>query len=370
MSNRYSRGSTTNRAGNGLDDASASRARSARSRGDAPESSLPVYLREMGAVPRIDAAEEVRLSRAIERSRKALGRLARQMPAARRDHVLQGAAPKKTGDWSFERIDGFCERLTRGADLFADLRPFLSVVRTEKRRLDEAREALILANLRLVVFMAKRYSDSSLSLNDLIQEGNLGLIKAVEKFDYSLGNKFSTYAYWWIKQAIDRAIAEKSRTIRLPVHLSEKRRKLFRLAGQLQRRLGRRPSVSELAEQMETTVERVEELLSVVQDSQAFEDLATPEGLDPRQIIEDPNSAQPLQLAQDHELRRRVESSMRLLDMREEEIIRLRFGIGRDSAHTLVEVGRLVSLSRERVRQIEMLALRKLLASDLLTGLA
>jgi RNA polymerase primary sigma factor len=324
----------------------------------------------MGAVPRIDAQEEIRLAREIDQSRRALGRLALQLPKSRRSHLLQGLDASRPTAWTFEQIDCFYVRLTRAAREFDELAPFLKAARPEKRRLDEAREALILANLRLVVFLAKRYSDSGLALNDLIQEGNLGLIKAVEKFDYSMGNKFSTYAYWWIKQSIDRGIAEKGRAIRLPVHLSEKRRKLFRLAGQLQRRLGRRPSIPELADGMDTTVEKVQELLSVVQDPQGFEDLTTPDGLDLRQVIEDPDSSQPLQLTEANEARQRIEISMRLLDSREEEIVRLRFGIGRDSAHTLVQVGNLVGLSRERVRQIEMHALKKLLDSNLLSGLA
>jgi len=362
-------GSAGGRPGPGLDDTPRPGQSGAR-RGVAAESALPVYLREMGAVPRIDAKEEVRLAREIAQSRQALGRVALQLPQARRSHVLRGLDSSLPTAWSFEQVDRFYDRLARGAEEFSELAPFLRAARPEKKRLDAAREALILANLRLVVFLAKRYADSGLTLNDLIQEGNLGLIKAVEKFDYSFGNKFSTYAYWWIKQSIDRGIAEKARVIRLPVHLSEKRRKLFRLAGQLQRSLGRRPSIPELAEGMNTSVTKVEELLSVVRDPQAFEDLTTPEGLDLRQVIEDPDSAQPLQLTEANETRRRIEISMHLLDPREEEIVRLRFGIGRDSAHTLVEVGKLVSLSRERVRQIELQALRKLLESNLLTGLA
>jgi RNA polymerase primary sigma factor len=211
------------------------------------------------------------------------------------------------------------------------------------------------------VHIAKKYLNHGISFMDLIQEGNIGLMKAVEKFEYERGNKFSTYAYWWIKQAIERAIADKARIIRIPVHVNEKIKKIARVSRELGETLGRKPTPQEIAKKLRMPIVKVEEILGVVQEPQALEDLSADDdspGL--LRFVADPNAVSPLERTVDRELREKIESTLRVLNPREEEIIRLRFGIGRDMPYTLEEIGRVMGLSRERVRQIEATALKKI----------
>ena len=326
---------------------------------------LPIYLREMGATPLIDETKEVELARELQEARQSLSKIALRLPAYVREYVLEGDVdgPKRGREWPLDDLLTFYGRLARYAREHHDARAQAAFksARDHKKHVDHARDALILANLRLVVHIAKKYLNHGISFMDLIQEGNIGLMKAVEKFEYERGNKFSTYAYWWIKQAIERAIADKARIIRIPVHVNEKIKKIARVSRELGETLGRKPTPQEIAKKLRMPVVKVEEILGVVQEPQALEDLSADDdapGL--LRFVADPNAVSPLERTVDRELREKIESTMRVLNPREEEIVRLRFGIGRDMPYTLEEIGRVMGLSRERVRQIEATALKKI----------
>jgi RNA polymerase primary sigma factor len=328
---------------------------------------LPMYLREMGSRSLLDEGREASLARELQEARESLARIALALPKGSQDWVLEGdlSGPRRGRDWSLEGIERFHERLllhereSRDAKVTALARE----ARGYKRRLDRAREELILANLRLVIYLAKKYLHHGISFLDLIQEGNIGLMKAVEKFEVERGTKFSTYAFWWIKQGIERAIADKARMIRVPVHVTEKMKKILRAAGEMGDGPGSRAEPSVIAASLGMPVAKVQTILGVVREPQAFEEFAASEespGL--LEFLVDPAARSPLQQMIDRERRERVEHALRSLTPREEKVLRMRFGIGRDVPFTLEEIGQTLGLSRERVRQIEAGALRKIQA--------
>ena len=297
------------------------------------EDPVRMYLKEIGKVPLLSAEEEIDLAQKMEEGAVAKDKIA--MLKKRKEE----AAEEEQAE-----LDEEIKALTKTQDAG-----------------DEAKKRLAEANLRLVVSIAKRYVGRGMLFLDLIQEGNLGLIKAVEKFDYRKGYKFSTYATWWIRQAITRAIADQARTIRIPVHMVETINKLIRVSRQLLQELGREPTPEEIAEEMNMPVERVREILKISQEPVSLE---TPIGEEEDShlgdFIQDDNVPVPADAAAFTLLKEQLEEVLGTLTEREQKVLTLRFGLEDGRARTLEEVGKEFNVTRERIRQIEAKALRKL----------
>ncbi len=321
------------------------------------EDPVRMYLKEIGKVPLLTAQEEVAIAKRMEN-----GDIAQKML----DTLFKDVADDDTGRVTTrEELEQFLRSDEQRAEIDEKAPVLEGKNKSELKEVvndgEEARKKLAEANLRLVVSIAKRYVGRGMLFLDLIQEGNLGLIKAVEKFDFRKGFKFSTYATWWIRQAITRAIADQARTIRIPVHMVETINKLVRISRQLLQELGREPSPEEIAERMGIPVERVREIIKISQEPVSLE---TPIGEEEDShlgdFIQDDNVPVPAEAAAYTLLKEQLQEVLGTLTEREQKVLRLRFGLDDGRARTLEEVGREFNVTRERIRQIEAKALRKL----------
>jgi len=280
-----------------------------------------LYFRQMAQEPLLTAEEEIELAKRIEAGREAAEKLATAVP---------------------------------GSEEYARLQAIIDDGQA-------AREHLGRANTRLVVSIAKRYMGQGLPFPDLIQEGNVGLMRAVDKYDYKRGNRFSTYATWWIRQAITRALAQKTRTIRIPLHMTERIRQMYRTAQVLEQTLGHRPTPEEIAQEMELPPESVRGMMDASQHAIALERPVGDDGdSEFGDFIEDQDSPSPVEAATQHLLQETIEEVLSELTPRQSHILRLRFGLGGGEPHTLEEIANKFGLSRERIRQLEKEALRRL----------
>jgi len=338
---------------------------------DSPEieETTTTYLREMGQFDLLTPDEEEKYSKAIRQGFDAIieGIRCENSEAPGMINLVERIALWEKRDPTLKPKKQHLNFMNKSVEACCEVHPEFPALRElhykltmYTRSIEQAKDAMIKANLRLVVSIAKRYMHQGLTLADLIQEGNLGLMRAVFRFDYTKGNKFSTYASWWIRQAITRAILDKTRTIRLPVHFLELRSQFFKAFYSLLKELGREPTPIEISEKTGLPMDKI---LAILEASREPISLETPVGDDDSTLgdfLENQESISPFEAVKNQELAERVTGILSTLSPREEKIIRLRFGIGENAEYTLEEIGKRFNVSRERIRQIEKKALNRL----------
>lgn len=311
-----------------------------------------------------DRRQELRHSLDLREARESLVALYLELPAFCREHVLDGSfrGSRRTKRWSLERVETCYERLAlyEASSPSPIVSRAVELARGYKDNLDRAREALVLANVYIVPHIVKRFSNGTIPFADLVQDGHVGLMKAVDRFDPDRGYRFSTYAYWWIRRSLTEAFTNHSRLIRLPDSLRENLRNMRSTRNALEDELGRRPTHQELAERMNVSLKKIKKLMNIVPEPSSIDDVAGDADESWSALVESSGEANPLASALGREVQQQANDALMQLDPRERQVIRLRFGFDHDKGMTLSQIGKVVGLSRERVRQIERVALQKI----------
>jgi len=311
-----------------------------------------------------DRQQELQHALDLREARESLVALYLELPAVCSDHVLEGSlhGTRRNKRWSLELVEACYDRLVRYEATSPS--PIVSraaeLAKGYKQSLDRAREALVLANVYIVPHIVKRFSNGTIPFADLVQDGHVGLMRAVDRFDPDRGYRFSTYAYWWIRRSLSESFTNHSRLIRLPDSVREHLRGMRASRNALEEELGRRPTHEELAERMNVSLKKVKKLMNVVPEPSSIDELTADQDEGWSALVENFGEANPLASALGREVQQQATEALEQLDSRERRVIRMRFGFDHDKGMSLSQIGTVIGLSRERVRQIERIALTKL----------
>lgn len=326
---------------------------------------LAAYYRKVGATPRLSREDEVRHAGELQEARRAFAALVLELPPDWLAAILDRASGDPSGGrrWPLRQLEICYNRMIQRASDDDDrhVKRITQEAIRQKRRIDRVRNTLILANLPFVVHVVRHFNSRTVPFMDLVQEGNIGLMEAVDRFEPDRGFRFTTYAIWWIRRSLSMAFAEKARFFRRPDHVRERLRTLGGASRELRERLGRKPTTREIARRMQLPLHKVIELLEIVKDPHPLESFGDPDetpGI--LHFVADPKAQSPLKRTLDRELRERLVAAMGALTPREKKVVRLRHGLGNRTRRTLKEVGRILKISRQRVQQIEHSALSKI----------